>query len=217
MSVTATAACSLLIGLSTLHASSNPRLGEQLALFYSLLLVGTLSLVALISTLFAAMTSPHNSSLFHLLAGLTLSTLLTVAVLTLCRNRLLFLRRLRGHTVSAVGNTSAAALLLPQFLSNAGLPLSLFIILAVCLGFYCVIVSLTALRETMRLRAAAASLSLSHSDDAVQDPLLAHSTPLNPPLITPQNTDQNTPQELAHALLALCVITLCLFALLGAL
>ncbi|GEM_PF-306909 len=217
MSVTATAVCSLLIGLSTLHASSNPRLGEQLALFYSLLLVGTLSLVALIATLSAAMTSPHNSSLFHLLAGLTVSTILTVAVLTFCGHRLLFLRRLRGHRVSAVGNTSAAALLLPQFLSNAGLPLSLFIIFAVCLGFYCVIVSLTALRESMRLRAAAASLSLTHSDEAALDSLLTHRPPLSTPLITPQKTDQNTPQELAHALIALCVITLCLFALLGAL
>ena len=213
MSVTATAACSLLIGLSTLHASSNPRLGEQLALFYSLLLVGTLSLVALIATLSAAMTSLQNSLLFHLLAGLTVSTILTVAVLTFCRHRLLFLRRLRGHRASAVGNTSAAALLLPQLLSNAGLPLSLFIIFAVCLGFYCVIVSLTALRESMRLRAAAASLSLTHSDEAALDSLLPHSTPL----ITPQIPDQSKPQELAHALLALSVITLCLLALLGAL
>lgn len=209
MSVTATTACSLFIGLSTLHASSNPRLGEQLALFYSLLLVVTLSLVALIVNLTAAMTSPQHSPLFHLLVGLTVSTIITVAVLTFCRHKLLFLRRLTGHTVSAVGNTSAAALLLPQLVGDAGLPLSLFTIFVVSLGFYFVIISLTALRESMRLRAAAASLSLTHSDESP----LTQSTPLS----TPQRTSQSTPQELAHALLALCVITLCLLALQGAL
>jgi hypothetical protein len=201
MSVMVTIACSLLIGLSTVHASSNPRLGAQLAWFSSLILVATLSLVALVLNFSSLMTPPLNSPLYHMIAGLAVSTALTLAVLIYCRQRVLFLRRLRGHTVSAVVNTSAAALLASQFFTNTGAPISLLIIFLLGLVFYCVIITLTALREAMRLREAAAALSIARTNKATQDPVLS----------------ERSHQEHAHALLSLCVITLCLLALQGAL
>lgn len=139
-----------------------------------------------------------------LLVALVVSASLTSIYMKLLQHHVLPLRRLKSQTILATGNATATSLLaLPVLAQGSGA----FTLLAVPLlgfTFYLILVLLTSLRETMRLRTAASSLSSSVAalTGAVLD--------------SPQ-AKQPASQETAHALMACAVITLCALALAGSL
>ena len=204
MGVFASAACLLIITLGALQASRSPAAGLQLASYHSLLVTATLALV-MAASLYAPSTIAFvRLPLGTLLVALVVSASLTSIYMKLLQHHVLPLRRLKSQTILATGNATATSLLaLPVLAQGSGA----FTLLAVPLlgfTFYLILVLLTSLRETMRLRTAASSLSSSVAalTGAVLD--------------SPQ-AKQPASQETAHALMACAVITLCALALAGSL
>ena len=139
-----------------------------------------------------------------LAVALVVSASLTSIYMKLLQHHVLPLRRLKSQTILATGNATATSLLASPVLAQGS---GVFTLLAVPLlgfTFYLILVLLTSLRETMRLRTAASSLSS----------LIAAST--DAALNSPQ-AKQPASQDTAHALMACAVITLCALALAGSL
>ena len=203
MSVFTSAACLLIITLGVLQASRSPAAG-QLASYDSLLVTATLALVTAISLYAPSTIAFVRLPLGTLLVALIVSASLTSVYMKLSQHRVLPLRRLKNQTIFATGNATATSLLAsPVLIQGSGV----FTLLAVPLlgiTFYLILILLTPLRETMRLRTAASSLSSS----------ITASTEAG--LDSPQ-AKQPASQETAHALMACAVIALCALALAGSL
>jgi hypothetical protein len=122
----------------------------------------------------------------------------------LFQHPVLQLRRLKNQTIFATGNATATSLLASPVLAQGSGVFALLAVPLLGITFYLILALLTPLRETMRLRTAASSLSS----------LIAASTEAD--LDSPQ-AKQPASRETAHALMACAVIALCALALAGSL
>ena len=204
MSVFASAACLLIITLGVLQASRNPAAGLQLASYDSLLVTATLALVTAISLYAPSTIAFVRLPLGTLLVALIISASLNFIYLKLFQHHVFPLRRLKNQTIFATGNATATSLLASPVLTQGSGVFTLLAVPLLGITFYLILILLTPLRETMRLRTAASSLSSS----------ITASTEAG--LDSPQ-AKQPASQETAHALMACAVIALCALALAGSL
>ena len=203
MSVFASAACLLIITLGVLQASRSPAAG-QLASYDSLLVTATLALVTAISLYAPSTIAFVRLPLGTLLVALIISASLNFIYLKLFQHHVFPLRRLKNQTIFATGNATATSLLASPVLTQGSGVFTLLAVPLLGITFYLILILLTPLRETMRLRTAASSLSSS----------ITASTEAG--LDSPQ-AKQPASQETAHALMACAVIALCALALAGSL
>ena len=203
MSVFANAACLLIITLGVLQASRSA-VGLQLASYHSLLVTATLALV-MATSLYAPSTIAFvRLPLGTLLVALVVSASLNFIYMKLFQHHVLPLRRLKNQTIFATGNATATSLLASPVLAQDSGVFTLLAVPLLGITFYLILVLLTPLRETMRLRTAASSLS---SSIAASMEASLDST----------QTRQPASHETGHALMACAVIALCVLALAGSL
>ena len=204
MSGYAMAVCALVIALGTLRASNNPKASALLASYYSLMLTATLSLI-LTAPLFAPSAAafiPRPLGTF--LMALAVSAGFGFVYARLLKHRSLQYRRIKGHTGFAVSSATAASLLAPSALDPSTWPITLFAAILLGAVFYVIIIMLAALREAMRIRAALSTLSTANPPAAESSQCSHEAKPIES-------------QEIAHALMALSVLSFCLLAFVGAL
>lgn len=204
MSVFASAACLLIITLGVLQTSRSPAAGLQLASYHSFLVTATLALVTAASLYAPSTIAFVRLPLGTLLVALVVSASLTYIYMKLFQHPVLELRRLKNQTIFATGNATATSLLASPVLAQGSGVFALLAVPLLGITLYLILALLTPLRETMRLRTAASSLSS----------LIAAS--IEADLDSPQ-AKQPASQETAHALMACAVIALCALALAGSL